>query len=367
MEATLFPATAHRAGHVRELTDDDLPRVDALCQRVFPHSAHTTAFHHQLFVASPWHGENLPSLVYEDASGKITGCLGVMPRLMAFRGRRIRVAVGHHFMVDPDSRSALAGMDLARRFFSGPQDLSLAEGNELSQRIWEFFGGSICLLSSLTWTRALRPCRYALTLLERRGLGGAVTLPLLPMCSAVDAAMPSLSPRLFRIRVPPTVGDELDAPTLAACLSSFLEGRALRPLYSTSSVEWLLERLQEKQHRGRLHTVAVRERGGRLLGWFLYYLSTTRIAEVVQFGGRSATIDHVLDHLFSHARQHGAAAVCGQLDPGYLAQLSARSCVFHRPAATWTLVHARDPQLLGTLHAGHGFLTRMESEWWIAS
>ena len=55
----------------------------------------------------------------------------MMPRPMWMKGRLIRAAVSSQFIVEPESRFNLAGVQLLKAFLSGPQDLSLAdEANE---------------------------------------------------------------------------------------------------------------------------------------------------------------------------------------------------------------------------------------------
>src|SRR5258706_4330555 len=102
-------------------------------------------------------------------NGRIVGFQAVMPRPMQFRGRPIRVAVSCQFMVDPDERRGLIALQLAKACISGPQDLTLADGaNVSSQRMWIGLGGTAPLLYNLHWVRPLRPARYMLSLLEGR-------------------------------------------------------------------------------------------------------------------------------------------------------------------------------------------------------
>jgi hypothetical protein len=64
-----------------------------------------------------------------------------------------------------------------------------------------------------------------------------------------------------------------------------------------------------------LYKVAVRTSSGRPLGWYVYYLGVSGAAEVMQVGGKDDALRDVLDHLFDHARQRGAVAVTGPMDP----------------------------------------------------
>jgi len=371
MDTTQFPSElargsrvveTRRSGPVRPLCVDDLNQVADLYQRVFGTAIQVSLESlKRILFEPPWRDDSLPSLAYEDESGRIIGCLGVMPRQMKFRGRPVRAAIAHHFMVDPSRRGTRAGVELARRFLRGSQDLSLAGGNESSRRIWEYLGGSVCLLYSFCWTRALRPAQYALTLNDR-GLSAAAALSLKLVCQAVDATLQAVA---FEIQPPAALADELDAVTMLAFLSAFANGRSLLPVYDLPSITGMIEILDEKRHRGTLHKVAVRTESGRPLGWYLYYLTATGVAEVLQIGGNEEKMPEVLNHLFYHAWQRGAVAASGPMDSRLCRTLSENHCEFHGPDS-WMLIHSSDQQIVNTIHAGDAFLSRLEGEWWIA-
>ena len=72
----------------------------------------------------------------------------------------------------------------------------------------------------------------------------------------------------------------------------------------------------------------------------------------------------VLDHLFQHAWRRGAAAIEGRMEPRLARFLGERHCLFHSTSA-FALIHARDPEVLGTLARGDAFFSRLEGEWWM--
>jgi hypothetical protein len=80
-------------------------------------------------------------MVYMD-KGELVGFLGVLPRTMDFNGRPIRVAVGAQYRVDRERHRGLAGLELRRRFFLGPQDLSFEDdAGEANHIVWTAAGG----------------------------------------------------------------------------------------------------------------------------------------------------------------------------------------------------------------------------------
>jgi len=211
----------------------------------------------------------------------------------------------------------------------------------------------------------LRPTRYILSFLRRRGLPAAAAWACAPLCSAADALAPLVLGEPARQARPRSKGEELGTGDLLECLSRLTVDRALRPHYNRASLDWLLGLLEKRTHRGTLQRVAVRDGAGDLLGWYLYYLNPGGISEVVQMGARKASMDEVLTHLCHHARAGGAVAVSGQMDPAAFPALAARGSVFHHDATSWFLVHSVHPRLLAAIHRADAFLTRLEGEWCI--
>jgi len=355
------------AGRVRACVEADLPRLVELHRRVWGPSpalprAEFTAYLGEILFDNPCIDGGLPSLVYEDAEGTITGCLGVMPRRMWWKKRRIVVAISHNFMVEPGSRSTLAGVQLLKTFFAGSQDLSIAEGNTASRRVWEGLGGSTALLYSLRWSRPLRPSRYLLALLAKRGFAGPLASAVRPLCGAVDALV---GRALARPAGPGEVlGEELASDVLRGSLPRMVGELALWPDYDERSLRWLLDLAARKPGHGPLRKIVVREGPDRALGWYLYYARPGGVSEVVQIGATEATAGLVLDHLFHDAWRQGAIAVSGPMEPRFLQVLSDKYCVF-RDGGAWMLVHSRHSDLVHAIQRGDAFLSRLDGEWWI--
>lgn len=359
-------------GSVRPLVPEDLPRIAQLYATVFAPlptdslDALRSALH-EIFLDHPWRDDELPSLVYQEKNRGIVGCLGVMPRPMSMDGRPIRAAISHTVMVDPASRSTPAFVDLFRTYLSGPQDVSMAQGTSVGRRMFEAFGGSTSLLYSMGWTRVLRPSRYVLSFLNRRGLPTILSQVLTPFCSLADAAAARFLRDPFHFPPPALSGVELDADTFSACLSDFSRGRSLRPTYDAHSVKWLVELLARRNGGATLKKTAVRDASQEILGYYVYYQNPGDLGEVVQIAARPESIEQVLGHLFYDAWSHGLMAISGQLDPGYLAGVAAQHCLLNRGDGSWLLVHSKNPDVLAAIHRGDAFLTGLEGEWWIAS
>jgi hypothetical protein len=354
-------------GHIRPLVEGDVAQIRDLWIRAGGKAVPSSAsLLKRLFFDSPWSDSAFSSLAYEDAGGRLLGCLGVTFRPMVFQQRSIRTVVGHNFMVDASRQGARAGIELARRFLAGPQDLSLAVWNDYGRRIWTSLGGTVTPFHSLCWTRALRPAQNILRTLRHQGLPLSAAVTLYPACQAVDATLSLFEKRVLPVSAAASpLSDDLDAVTMLSYLTAFAGDRALKPCYNVTTLSWLLDTLGEQSgQRGRLHKVAVRTRSGRPLGWYLYHLGASGAAEVLQVGGKDDALRDVLDHLFDHARQRGAVAVTGSMDARLVGALSEKYCAFHRPRNTWALFHSRDARIAEAIHSGDAFLSRLEGSSW---
>src|SRR5919108_6274194 len=124
-----------RMKSIRTFSKDDIPQVIDMFQRLLLRNEGARLqsrdllpdYFEQIFFCNPWYDEEISSLVYVNASGKVVGFLGVIPRPMLMQRHPIRMAISLHYMVEPESRTSLAGVHLLKAFFAGPQDLSLTD------------------------------------------------------------------------------------------------------------------------------------------------------------------------------------------------------------------------------------------------
>lgn len=352
---------------IRPCLKEDLPDVAALHESVFQRAsglstAALTTYLEEVFFGNPWCDPTMPSLVYEE-NRRIIGFLGVVPRKMLLKGRRIRVAVGSQLMVDPISRCSHAAFQLQHRFLSGPQELSLSDGaNDLGHKLWETAGGRTSLLYSMHWTHILRPAEFAVWRLSKRK-GFAPIRMLKPLSVVLDTAERHLPRSPLRIKWQDPEED-LTEKTLLECLSESTAMQSLRPEYNEQSLKWLLDMACRKESRGTLHKVVVRTRQGSIAGWYLYYVKPSGVSEILQIWGRNSQIGSVLDHLFYHARRRGAVAVNGRMEPAFAEALWRRRCLF-RLEGPWFLHYSRHPDIRQAIDSGDAFFTRLEGEWWM--
>jgi hypothetical protein len=233
---------------IRPLDEGDIPQVADLYQRVIgthagPSSPELQSHMQDVFLRNPWIDKRLPSLVYQQQGEKITGFLGVIPRRMVLKGRTVRVAVSTSFVVDPSSRHTLAGIQLLKTFFQGPQDLSLTDGaNDPSRKVWEALGGRAVPLYSIYWTRPLRFMQYTTQVVKKKRERLAPLLSVLrPISMAVDAVAARMHPNNYTRPPAQILREACEAKVLLECIQRFCEGESLLPAYDVDSLRWLLD------------------------------------------------------------------------------------------------------------------------------
>lgn len=349
---------------VRPLATGDIPAVAQLFSRVYPEKRWTSAaeceaYFHNIFFANPWVTPQLPSWVAMEGA-RAVGFIGVVPRPMRLRGRALQAAVVTQLMVESEKRHGVVAAQLLRKALAGAQTLTISDGaNESSRRMWEALGGLTSTLYSLQWRRLLRPAQSALQRASSPH-GRAAALLATPVAVLADA----YAAHYHALRRPSGLIDEaLDSAALTEGLDGAARHVALSPRYDAASLDWLLDQVRAKRRHGELQARLLREAGGGIAGWFLYYLNGS-MSKVLQVHAREGAERAVLDHLFQHAWRRGAAAIEGRMEPRLARMLGQRHCLFHSTSA-FALIQSRDAEVLGALARGDAFFSRLEGEWWM--
>jgi hypothetical protein len=158
-------------------------------------------------------------------------------------------------------------------------------------------------------------------------------------------------------------GRELSSRELVDNLPAVTANTRLRPAYDEEFLDWLFEHVAAVDGRGSLRRRIVSS-GGRVRGWYVYYLQPGGISQVLQVAGDERDVGDVLDDLFRDAHAGGTAGLQGRVEAHLLEPLSHRRALLH-PSGYLALVHARDPDLLYAVQSGRALLTRLEGEWWM--
>ena len=349
---------------VRPFSPGDIPAVVQLFSRVYPDARWNShgeceAYFHHIFFASPWTDPALPAWVAMDGA-RAAGFIGVMPRPMRLRGRTLQAAVVTQLMVEQDKRHGMVAAQLLRKALAGAQDLTISDGaNETSRKMWEALGGLTSTLYSLQWRRLLRPLQSTLQRI-RSPHGRAAALLATPVAYLADA----YAAYHRSMRRPSSLREEpLHAATLLDGLASLERHFALSPQYNIEALEWLLGEARAKRRHGELQSRVLRDGGGAIVGWYLYYVNGGT-SKVLQLHAQQGAERAVLDHLFQDAWRRGSTAIEGRMEPRLARFLGERHCLFHS-TSMYALIQAREPQSLAALARGDAFFSRLEGEWWM--
>jgi hypothetical protein len=141
-----------------------------------------------------------------------------------------------------------------------------------------------------------------------------------------------------------------------------IAGDRLHIAYDLPYLRWLFGELGRAPARGEPVAHLVSDPGGRVLGWYVYFLRRTGRSEVMQIVARDRDLGAVLDHLLRHAWEHGAAMLRGRVEPGLAALVARRRCMlWYRGGA---LLRARAPEVARALE-GHGAVSRLDNEFFV--
>jgi hypothetical protein len=359
-------------GEIRVFQESDIPEVAALDLTVFRKRAGRAGrdledYFRQILLENPWRDEEIRSLVYLH-DGRIVAFVGVFPRKMAFRKRVIRVAVITQLMADPKAYRGFAGIELLRRVFQGPQDLTITDGaTEPGCTAWRAAGGSVSQLYSLQWRRVLRPAMYLRSLLQERKQNPtfrAVAKVLTPAFRFGDLLAAKLP---FRALSPPRTdfcNDLVGPDDLLQAIHEVGWKDTLGPVYEPIPFRWLMSEVSAARIHGNLRMAVVRDLHGKTVGWYVYFARDGQDSAVLQIGAKARHFDQVFLALVHEARQQGATAISGQAIPRYLYSLSLQHCTLRYDGSGF-LVYTRDEQLLKCILEGDAAFSRLDGEWWM--
>jgi hypothetical protein len=323
-------------------------------------------YYQEVYLGNPWYDPELPSLVCQDESGRITGFNGLMPRPMALEnGEQVRAVVPSNLRVRASHGQAnpLMAIRLTKACLDGPQDLTVANSsNWEAKKIWEACGGIAAPLYSFNWFRPIRPARALLELAELQS-GRPVQRGLRRLADAADVIGAKFVARLTRDgRANYTVA-ELDRQYAVEALRQAPDFN-LRPLYDLASFSWLLEMSRNSAAGGWLRAAMVRDaRRQREVGWFIYSQRWERVGRVVQLIAMRGHFDTVLRAAIEDAASKRLALLYGEVDPTDLQPYRDTACLLH--TGGWMLIHARRPALLESFLRGKALFTGLDGSSWL--
>jgi hypothetical protein len=354
---------------VRRCTQEDLPAVAGLFQKIFrrePNSSPLSlqSYLKEVYFENPWYDESIASLVYE-SDGVIAGFVGSFPFPFRLNGSRIMAVLAGNLMVDPGKRNSMAATRLLKQLFAGPQDATMTDtSTDNARKLWEALGCATIHTYSLQWFRLLRPARFSAFLATRMSSALApLELISRPLSSAIDGLLRMPSASHFRVPESGLADDELTIEILLDGIDKFCREKSLVPAYDQRFLQWLLDKANEKREFGAMRKVSLYNGARSLVGWYLYYPNPGKVGQVLQCAARPRAESEVLRHLLNDALAHGSLALMGRFDPQMVRELSLLNSVFTN-RGSHVQAYCKKAELIHALQSGDAFFSRLEGEWW---
>ena len=286
---------------------------------------------------------------------------------MQFGDDVIDAAVPGNFVVRPGTDgkvNSFAAMSLLKRFFSGPQGLSITDtANEISRRMWESMGAIHPDIYSLDWFRPIKPATAILQMLESaRGRPVPFSRPIRAAARAADLAGTPLLGRMARNKHMPFTLEPLDPARLLELLQARDRHNDLRGHYDADSLGWMLEQTRAKAERRALRQAIVLDERGARAGAYIYLLRPNGFAEVLLCVARDGRFDLLLQAVMTDAASLGASVVTGSVNPRQLPAFKNQRAFMM--CNQYTLIHSRRPEVLDAFHRGRARLTPLDGERW---
>lgn len=357
---------------IRAATSDDAEEISDLFWQSFRDGAkgkteELSAYLKTLYL-NPDAAPGINSLVHEDG-GRVTGFLGVYPVPMLFKQRPVIAAVcGSVAVLDPQ-KDPMAGARLIKSFLNGPQDLSFSEtANKISYALWTGSGGSALLDYSMKWHRPIFPLGYALQMASERSsfvrrllpvmrpvaklfdrFGQAPTSRTTDTSSSVDTAISGVT-------------ETVDREEFVSLYPEMTRHFDPRPAIDRDQLAAMLIDAQQKPALGDLFLKKVVAKNGRPVGAIAYHYRAGGVMHILQMLAHRKAESEVLDALIEHARERGAVGIIGRTQPHFLLAMQGRKIYFL--VHDWTVVHAKDKDLVAAYLSGKGFVNGLVGEYW---
>jgi len=359
-------------GRIRPMRPDDVEAVGKLFMQVFrqseaPPSRALSDYFRLVCFGAPAYGEDVGSIVHEDAEGVVDGAITITPIRfvcgdMVLTGRELA-----NYMAD-DTKGRKGATDLALTLRARNQDLAFSEtARPVSADMVKAMGAVILPIQSLEWTRVFRPCGAVVRLMQRRG-GVYARIPAMPLAKLGDL----VATRVFKRLDPPREGviaGPVERDEFVALAPQMVAHYGLRPLWEPAELNWLIDRAAERTRNGPLVLRKVTDGRGTVIGLAAYLGGPGMIANVLNILARKNREVEVIQALLALMDAEGNVAARGtaqpiQLEamcriPGMLFRHNAYSYVLSKHAAVVDAARRNDIYMGGL--AGEGW-SRLVSE-----
>ncbi|MBM83415.1 MAG: hypothetical protein CMJ78_22890 [Planctomycetaceae bacterium] len=314
----------------------------------------------RLFLEHPWCDSPIKPLV-SDASGRVNGLVGLMPRPLSFKQQQITMAVTTQFCVARRDRGKMVAVQLMHKALKGSQDLTIAdESDGDTARFMMALGAHRIPAFEITWFRPLQPIATIAAFaarLPKLGWSHPLTRSL---SSRLDRLTGLLNRWPFDVNDSPLSAIPLTPEIVLDRFNAFTSDRTLRPVYNSENIDWIWQRtscLSENEMRRN----AVVDDNGEVVGWYIYEVAKSGIGQVFQFIAKPESASDVLGQLLADAKSQGLAAITGRVDSLNVPEFASHRGLIHQSTSQF-LAHSRNPEILETLQRGDAHLSVVEGE-----
>jgi hypothetical protein len=353
---------------VRPLAADDIGAVTALYHRILRHSKATPpaalgAYFRAFYLDGPCRDPDIPALVHVADDGRVSGFVGVHSVPYLLGERKLRAAYCGALMSEDHESDPLAGARLLKAFISGPQDVSLSEtANVISETMWTKLRGKTIPGYSFEWFRVFRPAGFAHAFASEKS---PLLRNLAPVARLIDRRLSSKSSLGRFVPAPTPAGlvlENADHAGFADALRKLSAGKQVRPDWDNGYLDHVLSNAFIKPAFGQAHMGLVKTKSGEPIGAFLFHLKPGGIGRVLQIEGQPGRLGPVMDLMFAHAHDMGAAGLRGRSSPDLIEAATGRHMIMATVSST--VVHSKDPAIAEAFLSGNSTLTGLAGERW---
>jgi hypothetical protein len=231
-----------------------------------------------------------------------------------------------------------------------------------TEKMWKRLGGSQYHLGSVTWLHLIHPLRAAAGL-KLWHLGRHQRLPLVrPLCRPLDAAYSRSNDTDEKSDAEKLTEEQLSPQLLIDHYRLGPQQVDLWPDYDAESLGLLFDQIGRSRSNGQLVKNLVRDARGQPLGWYIASLLPSDIYRVLGLAATPGNEELLFRHVLRRAKDLGAAAVAGRVEPWLLEVFPRRMLMFSRVRF---LYHSRDEAIRDAVGSGRALLTGLESDIWL--
>ncbi|PDT83166.1 GNAT family N-acetyltransferase [Sinorhizobium sp. BJ1] len=334
----LHPATVvePQCPGTRALARSDIPAIGRLFNKVFRRRDSAAGedldrYMETVFFGSPFYSPEQGGVVHENGNGDIDSAILSVPMEFDVDGRRIVARLLCAFMVDGKAAAAGAAR-LARGVRAARQDLCFSDSSSPVSADHCVAGGGVILpIQSLEWQRFLRPLA-AVAILAGRRIPMLKARLVVGALRSIDRVLRRWSPSTRPLGAPGCHVQAASLDEFLRCAAPMLERFSIRPAWSKSEFDWLVNIASMNKSLGVLQSRNVIRDDGRTIGAFLFFGKPGGMANVLNVLCEEGCEADVTAAMFACLDAEGYAVATGMAQPFLMNAISRQRwlCFRHR-------------------------------------